>query len=443
MFSRHSLLWKLAGVLALFCLMLLSLLADLEQRINDMTSRLPEPTRAVLRDYARQAEAAWRERGTAGVDEFLRELRGRERIWAVVVDDERHSLSSEPLQEEERQRLNFMRQLDWSMGRPTGWPTVYIPFSDQASSLVMELPRRLDPRKHRELWLVLLQRVLPACLAILLGVMLYRLLIFPLVTLQRQANALSLGDLTARSGTSVAGRRDELGELGRAFDHMAERLEHTVGYQRQLLRDLSHELRTPLARLRVAGECAGDLDMLRERLEREVECMQRLVDDTLELVWLDTERPRLALEDVDVRALWNVLGENACFESGWSIERLPCDLPEPCRVRGHLNGLAQALENILRNAIRHSPEGGVIRLGGVREGEFWRLYIEDQGGGVAPNQLEEIFRPFTRLNASRPGGDGFGLGLAIARGAVRMQGGEVWADNGREGLRLNLRLQSV
>lgn len=443
MFSRHSLFWRLAGVLALFCLLVLSLQADLGQRIHEMTSRLPEPTKAQLRDYARQAEQAWQARGAAGVDAFLAELRERERIWAVVVDAQHLSLSSQPLSEEERLRLDFVRQLDWAMGRPTGWPTFYIPFSDGASRLVMELPKSLNPRKYRDFWEVLLQRVLPTCLAVLLGVMLYRLLIAPLVILRRQATALSLGDLSARCGPQVTRRRDELGELGRAFDQMAGRLEHTVGYQRQLLRDLSHELRTPLARLSVAGECMEDLGQLRERLAREVRGMQRLVDDTLELVWLDTERPQLALESIDVVALWGVLCEDACFESGWSLQRLSCDLPADCRVRGHLNGLAQALENILRNAIRHSPVDGGVRLHGRRDGDDWLLQIEDQGGGVAASALETIFHPFTRLNASRPGGDGFGLGLAIARGSVRLQGGELWAENGSQGLRLCLRLPSV
>ncbi len=443
MLSRHSLFWKLTGALALFCLLMVSLHLDLGRWVNEATSRLPESSKQTLVGYARDAERAWRMRGAEGADAYLQALREREQVWAVMVDEHDRSLSSQPMSEEERRRLDFIRPLDGLMGRPTGWPTFYIPFADGEHRLVMELPRELSPRKYREVWEVLLQRVLPGALAVLLGVLLYRALIAPLGALHRQALALSTGNLAARVGDSVTRRRDELGELGRAFDHMAGRLEHTVAYQRQLLRDLSHELRTPLSRLRVAGECAGDLELLRERLEREVQCMQRLVDDTLELVWLDTERPQPALEEIDVPALWGVISENACFESGWAVERLRCELPVDCRVNGHLNGLAQALENIVRNAIRHSPPDGVILLSGARDGAFWQLHIEDQGGGVPTAQLKAIFRPFTRLNASRPGGDGFGLGLAIARGAVRMQGGSLWAENGGSGLRLNMRLQSV
>ncbi|MDD0842477.1 sensor histidine kinase [Pseudomonas sp. Gutcm_11s] len=441
--TRHSLFWKLTGALALFCLLLASLHLDLGRWMNEATSRLPESSRQIMISYARDAESAWRERGAQGVDEYLRRLREREQVWAVVVDAAGESLALQPLSAEERERLSFIRPLRGLMGRPTGWPTFYIPFSDGEHRLVMELPQELSPRKYRELWELLLQRILPAVLAVLLGVLLYRSLIAPLGALHRQALALSAGKLGARVGEQVTARRDELGELGRAFDHMAGRLEHTVAFQRQLLRDLSHELRTPLSRLRVAGECASDLELLRDRLEREVQCMQRLVDDTLELVWMDTERPQPPLEDIDVPALWGVISENACFESGWSAERLRCELPAECRVRGHLNGLAQALENIVRNAIRHSPPDGEIHLGGRRDGGFWQLHVEDQGGGVPVAQLKAIFHPFTRLNASRPGGDGFGLGLAIARGALRIQGGVLWAENGEAGLRLNLRLPSV
>lgn len=441
--GRHSLLWRLAGALALFCLLLVSLYADVGRLLVQAASYLPESTRQVLREQAREAEAAWREGGSAGVDAFLEQLREREGIWAVVVDEHKHSLSSTPLDEAQQQRLDFVRRLDFPVGRPGSTPTFYVPFSDGQARLVLELPQRLDPRQYVELWELMLQRLLPALLAVALAVLLYRLLIAPLAMLRKQAAALSSGDLSARLGPQVTQRKDELGELARSFDHMAERLQGTVAFQRQLLRDLSHELRTPLARLRVAGESEQDVEALRQRLAREVLQMEKLVGDALELVWLDTERPRLPSEEVDVARLWDVLRENAAFETGWPVERMPCDLPTDCRVFGHLNGLAQALENILRNAIRHSPQGGSVRLGGRREAGDWLLWIEDQGPGVAESELEAIFRPFTRLSAARPGGDGFGLGLAIARSMVETQGGRVWAHNGEPGLRVHIQLPAT
>jgi two-component system sensor histidine kinase PfeS len=168
--------------------------------------------------------------------------------------------------------------------------------------------------------------------------------------------------------------------------------------------------------------------------------MQRLVEDTLQLAWLDTERSPLPDEAIQIQALWEMLTENACYESGWPASQLQCAVDSSCWVRGNLNTLAQALENILRNAIRHSPKGGVVRLDGRRDGDFWHLWLEDQGGGVAEADLERIFSPFIRLDGSRPGNGGFGLGLSIARNAVQRQGGRLWAENTSKGLRLNMRL---
>lgn len=441
--NRHSLLWKLIGVLALLCLLVVSLHVDLNKRLHDATARLGEPARHGMTQYARQAEHAWKTRGVEGVDQFLAQLRAREQVWAVVVDSHNESLSSTALSEPERAKLDFVRRLDWLIGRPDGWPTFYVPFTDGQARLVLDLPKRFHPRQHQKLWELLLQRVLPASLALLLAVVLYRVLIAPMVTLRRQANALGTGDLAARVGPNIASRRDELGELARALNHMADRVEDTVSFQRQLLRALSHELRTPLSRLRIAGERELDIDALRLRQEREVRSMERLINDTLELVWLDTERPVLPVEPVQIGELWELLGEDACFETGWSMERLPCDLPPDCTVPGNLNGLAQVFENILRNAIRHSPDTGVVRLSGQRDGAFWHLWIEDQGTGVAADKLEQIFQPFTRLHADRPGGDGYGLGLSIARSVVTSLGGEIWAQNAEPGLRVHLRLRSV
>ena len=94
----------------------------------------------------------------------------------------------------------------------------------------------------------------------------------------------------------------------------------------------------------------------------------------------------------------------------------------------------------MSNAIRHSPAQGTVSLNGRRKGEEWHLWLDDQGGGVAPEELERIFAPFTRLDGSRPGDGGFGLGLSIARNALRLQGGSLWAENVGQGLRVHIRL---
>ncbi|WP_065261667.1 sensor histidine kinase [Pseudomonas bananamidigenes] len=439
--GRHSLFWKLACLLVAFCLLMIWLSWSWGRYMEQRNQFLSDEARGTLTRYAAEAEQVWRQGGRKGVDGWLQGMELRERAWVGVINGNLQSLSSDPLSAQEIQRLTFLRGLDWPIhkkGRP--WLRVPFPTEPSAGSLVVELPERFVPGKYRVFWRVITNGVIPGLFTLLLCVGLYRLLVVPLNNLREQANAWRADQLNVRLSGGITRRPDELGELARAFDSMSERLQSTVALQQQLLRDLSHELRTPLSRLRVASDGEQDLLSLRERIGREVDGMQRLVEDTLQLAWLETERSPLPDEAIQVQALWEMLTDDACYESGWPTLQLHCSVDSSCWVRGNLNTLAQALENILRNAIRHSPPHGIVRLDGRRAGGYWHLWLEDEGGGVAEEDLERIFSPFTRLDGSRPGDGGFGLGLSIARNAVQRQGGTLWAENGQAGLRVNLRL---
>jgi two-component system sensor histidine kinase PfeS len=439
--GRHSLFWKLACLLVAFCLLMIWLSWSWGRYMEERNQFLSDDARSTLTRYAAEAEQAWQQQQHEGVDAWLQSMRQREAGWVGVIGGDLQSLSSQSLTDPEIEHLTFLRGLDWPIHRKR-LPWLRIPFPSDASagSLVIELPQRFMPGRYRVFWRVITNGVIPGMFTLLLCVGLYRLLVVPLNNLREQANAWRADQLGVRLSSRTTNRADELGELGRAFDHMSERLQSTVALQQQLLRDLSHELRTPLSRLRVASESEQDLLQLRERIGREVDGMQRLVEDTLQLAWLDTERAPLPDEAIQIQALWEMLTENACYESCWPVTQLQCGVDSSCWVRGNLNTLAQALENILRNAIRHSPSGGVVHLGGRRDGDYWHLWLEDQGGGVADTDLERIFCPFIRLDGSRPGDGGFGLGLSIARNAVQRQGGRLWAENTSVGLRLNMHL---
>ena len=441
--GKHSLFWKLACLLIAFCLLMIWLSWSWGRYMEEQNAYLDEEARSTLRGYAVSAEQAWNRGGAEGVDAWLQAMRAQETTWIGVIGNDLQSLSNIPLTDRESQRLTFLRGLNWPVSRHVkGLPWLKIPFpvDPNAGSLVIELPQRFLPGRYQLFWRVVTNGVIPGLFTLLLCIGLYRLLIMPLNQLREQANAWRADQLHTRLSHDATSRQDELGELGRAFDHMSERLQGTVLLQQQLLRDMSHELRTPLSRLRVACDSEQDLTQLRERLGREIDAMQRLVEDSLQLAWLDTERAPLPKEDIQLQALWDILRENACFESDWPASRLPCLLEADCWVRGDLNTLAQALENILRNAIRHSPPNGVVSLDGRREGDHWHVWLEDQGGGIAEQDLERIFAPFTRLEGSRPGDGGFGLGLSIARNAVQRQDGNLWAENTGRGLRVHLRL---
>ena len=318
--GRHSLFWKLACLLVAFCLLMIWLSWSWGRYMEQRNQFLSDEARGTLTRYAAEAEQAWQQRQSAGVDDWLQGMHQREKGWVGVIGGDLQSLSNQPLTDKEIQRLTFLRGLDWPIhkkGRP--WMRVPFPGDPSAGSLVIELPQRFVPGRYRVFWRVITNGVIPGLFTLLLCVGLYRLLVVPLNNLREQANAWRADQLNVRLSRRTTNRSDELGELGRAFDHMSERLQSTVALQQQLLRDLSHELRTPLSRLRVASESEQGLEQLRERIGREVDGMQRLVEDTLQLAWLDTERTRLPDEAIQVQALWEMLTENACYESCWPM----------------------------------------------------------------------------------------------------------------------------
>lgn len=442
---RHSLLWKLALLQIGFCLLLVWLIWFWGLQVERSTYFLDKADQRHLAKYAQQAEHAWEQGGSAGVEQWRRALQQRENTWVVVLGDRLQSLGTQPLTALEYSHLTFMRKLDWPMTRrlQDELPFVSIDFPEhpQRGRLVMQLPEHLLPAGLTPWTHVFTHGVVPALLALGLGLLLYRHLVVPLTDLRERANALRADDLDTVMHSDVTRRQDELGELAQAFEHMAARLRQSLKQQRQLLRTLSHEIRTPLARLRIASESQLPVEALQERLTREVDDMQRLIEDALDLAWLDTERPQLTREPVLMLSVWEALVADACFESDWEPARFECALGVDCVVQAHLNSLAQALENLLRNAIRHSPEGGVIRLTGQRENAYWLLRLEDQGPGVPEEQLARIFEAFLRLDGTP--GKGFGLGLSIARRAIELQDGQLWASRGDAGLIMNLRMPAA
>lgn len=442
---RHSLLWKLALTQVGFCLLLIWAIWSWSLQVERSSYFLGPADQRKLADYAVQAERVWQSGNPENVERWRQALQHKEHTWVAVIGEHLQSLGTRPLSAEESRHLTFMRKPDWPLSRrlQDELPYVSIEFPNfpLQGRLVMQLPERLLPVGLTPWTHLFTHWIVPALLAFVLGLLFYRQLIAPLTELRERANALRADDLESATASSVARRRDELGELALAFEHMAGRLRQGLKQQRQLLRTLSHEIRTPLARLRIASESQLCQEDLQHRVIREVDDMQRLVDDSLDQAWLDSASGELPMEEVVVLSVWEALSADAGFESGWPTSRLPCDLTDDCRVLAHLDSFAQALENLLRNAIRHSPQGGIVRLSGVRAGEFWHLCLEDQGPGVPESDREKIFEPFLRLDGAP--GKGFGLGLSIARRAIELQSGRLWATQANQGLQMNIRLQAA
>jgi signal transduction histidine kinase len=202
--------------------------------------------------------------------------------------------------------------------------------------------------------------------------------------------------------------------------------------QRRLLHDVSHELRSPLARLQAAiGLAHQQPDRIQpslERIERESVRMDRLVGELLTLSRLDAGATPPAAEPVDLVEMIDQIADDARFEAGARIE---VGAPLPVTVHGAPDLLWSAVENIVRNAVKHGA-GGQVDVAIHADGGHARLEVLDRGPGIAEEHLGDVFEPFFRSNPEKNVVDGHGLGLAIARRVVETHGGAIAAAN-REG----------
>lgn len=269
----------------------------------------------------------------------------------------------------------------------------------------------------------------------------------PIRNLRTAFDSVAHGQLDTRIGATMGGRRDELADLGKDFDRMAERLQRLVEGQQRLLHDVSHELRAPLARLQAVSDLLRQQPEraaeLLERLERDTGRMDRLVGELLTLARLEAGTAGRMDETVDLAELLHGIAEDARFEARPRQCRVELELQQPLMLRGNGELLHRAIENVVRNALRHSPDGGRIGLAARRHGPTITLEISDEGAGVAEPELASIFEPFVRGQAAAPFA-GYGLGLAITRRVVLAHGGDIHANNQPGGgLRIVLRLPAA
>jgi two-component system OmpR family sensor kinase len=274
----------------------------------------------------------------------------------------------------------------------------------------------------------------------------------PIRRIQEGARALAAENLDSgarpefRVSAGLEGRRDELADLARDFDAMADQLRANRGAITQLLRDISHELRSPLARMRVALGLArqppADVTLQLDRLEREIERLDSLISQVLKLARLHGTDAPFARETFDLDEVIEEVVRDANFEGAVRNCKVRLQGAASAAVNGNRDLLHSAVENVLRNAVRYSPKDAPVDVSVARTAGGVAILIRDRGPGVPEKDLERIFEPFYRVAESRDrdtGGEG--IGLAITAQVMKAHGGAAKAANAQEGgleVRLNL-----
>lgn len=263
----------------------------------------------------------------------------------------------------------------------------------------------------------------------------------PLRRLARVVDRFGRGELTARAD---AKSNDEVGNLGRSFNAMAERIQTLRIAERQLLQDVSHELRSPLARLTFEAEMVrktSDRDAAATRLRHEIERLSELVGTLIDMARAEGEAGAVEMEDVVLNDLLLSIAEDCDVEAADRGCTLSMTLTDAVNLRGDAELLRRAVENVIRNAIRYAPSGTAVEVVLEREGEAVTISVRDRGPGIPSELTEKIFDPFFRVDSSREENTGgLGLGLAIARRAIRVHQGDVVAQNANPGALLRITL---
>ncbi|MBZ5580211.1 MAG: HAMP domain-containing protein [Acidobacteriia bacterium] len=299
----------------------------------------------------------------------------------------------------------------------------------------------LEPRGRGGIWFLLPEHLFVMAAAILLCYWLAWHLTSPVRRLQKAMEGFGRGDLTARAGSA---RRDELGQLARAFDRMADRIETLLTAERRLLLDISHELRSPLARLGVAVELArsGDnREAALNRIQKESDRLNALVVQLLQVTRAEGDPTSLHCEPVRLDQLVQQLVDDSAIEASARGCEVKYECREAATVEGDPELLRRAVENVIRNAIRHAPRQTAVEVSLARESGKVRVDVRDRGPGVPAEALPRIFDAFYRVETDRArASGGIGLGLSIARRAIELTKGSIRARNVQPGLEVEIEL---
>lgn len=278
------------------------------------------------------------------------------------------------------------------------------------------------------LWGLGVAAVIAVVLASLAGLLYSRRIVRPIEAVTRTAERIRNGDRSARTGMKGG---DPIADLGMTFDQMADAVEAERRFEQQLTADVAHELRTPLQAIQATVEAMQDgvLPTDEERLElihNETVRLARLTQSILELSRLETGSAAFSFAPIDLAGPVEVALESSRALMESTGHRLEQSIERGLVANADADRLTQAVGNLLSNAARYTPEGGVVRVRVRRAGHEAVVEVADSGIGVAEQDRDRVFTRFWRADPARTrASGGLGIGLAVVREIVERHGGKI------------------
>ncbi len=419
-------------------------------------SRWQRGARNQLTIYGGTAAQVFNNEGEAGLRQFLSRLSRAETMIEVDLVDANGQIvfgDASNVQDFEpviaRTHISGEPEIDVNTGEaPTG--AILVNFADgRRAVLVIRWDPPRAPSLFFDSWLGYIRLAGLLLTGLLLCYLLALYLTSPIIKLREAAQRLAGGDLRSRVAPGVGRRRDEIADLARDFDLMAERIEGLITSQQQLTRDISHELRSPLARMNVALELArqragAEAVPALERLETESSRLNEMIGRLLTLSKLESGSERVEPVRISLTELVRAIAADAHFEAEAKGKSVAVTAADACTVMGNENLLRSAIENVLRNAVRYTAVGTAVDVSLTSRDGVVTLAVRDHGGGVPEDEIENLFRPFYRVGEARERKTGgIGLGLAIADRAIKAHGGTIAARNTSNGLEIHITLAAA
>ena len=402
----------------------------------------------VLDQYARSAVDIYVQGGKSRLAEYLEKIEEASLLQATLLDPENRDILGRGVPPGAEQVLAEARATGQTQFRIrilwTGASVVDGP--DGRYILVAKVLVPYGGLLQGALATGVLGWLLPALAGALLCLLLGRHIAAPIRTLQTVANRIADGDLSVRASPAIGSRKDELADLARDFDGMADRIQSLLRKQLELLGNISHELRSPLTRLGVSLELVrrGKTDAI-ERMQGDLHRLDSLIGQILTLTRLQTRGDHKTETPVNLRSIVESVAADARFEGEEDGKSVVISRADDCWLKGDPALLRSCIENVVRNAVHYTkPQTEVavsLDLVGASS-DSARILVIDHGDGVSPEVLGRIFEPFYRATeAGEHQSGGTGLGLSIAQRIAIVHGGTIRARN-REGggLEMEIRL---